>query len=72
MLDGNNNDQLTPNAAAGLIYSDKLDNLTISKDILFDNNNHTQIDKIELQNIAPFRNDDSSKHLALKELLRNR
>ena len=23
---------------AGLIYSDKMDNLTISKDILFDNN----------------------------------
>ena len=72
MRDNHSNDLMTPNVVAGLIYSDKLDNLTISKDILFDNNNCGPTDKIELHSIVQFKNDESTKHLALKELLRNR
>ena len=51
----------------GFIYNDKDDNLTISKDILFDKD----CSPLTFRNLTRERR-DSNKHLALKELLRDR
>ena len=52
----------------GFIYSDKKDNLVVSRDILYDRNDAF---KRNDRQAASYKNPDASKHTALKELLNN-
>ena len=54
----------------GFIYSNKNDNLTISKDILYDDNRSPDLQRI-VKSLSKSKR-DSNKHAALKELLKSR